>query len=136
MNGARVLERPPEHAVDVLVVDDDGAIRFTWAEILRRSGYSVAVADDGEAALELLRRCAVGLVLLDIRMPGRDGLSVLAALTTPQLVVLVSAYSLEDAATVSTDARVVTYLEKPVPPGQLLETVAATLRRTRGGATA
>ncbi len=118
--------RAPE-AVDVLVVDDDGALRSTEASILRGVGYSVATAEDGEVALRMLQGMTVGLVLLDLRMPRRDGLSVLEALDSPQLVVLVSAYSLDEATRAKVDARVVTYLEKPVHPQRLLETVADSL---------
>jgi CheY-like chemotaxis protein len=121
---------PSEADLDVLVVDDDGPLRSTWAEILRGSGYSVAVAEDGDAALRFLERQTVGVVLLDLRMPRRDGLSVLEALTAPQLVVLVSAYSLDEATRARVEAKVVTYLEKPVPPQRLLRTVASTLGRS------
>ena len=113
--------------VDVLVVDDDEAIRSTWAAILRTSGYSVAVANDGDVALRFLREQMVGMILLDVRMPRRDGLAVLEALTAPQLVVLASGQSLDPATRARTDAKVVTYLEKPVPPERLLEVVASTL---------
>ncbi|HUI03195.1 MAG TPA: response regulator [Acidimicrobiales bacterium] len=130
MSGSPAAEVSAEQDVDVLVVDDDGAVRSTWATILRQSDYSVATADDGDAALDFLSQGSAGLVLLDLRMPGRDGLAVLEALRTPQLVVLVSAYSLEEAAHARTEAKVVTYLEKPVPPRRLLDTVAATLGRT------
>ncbi|HEY7948223.1 MAG TPA: response regulator [Acidimicrobiales bacterium] len=111
----------------MLVVDDDGALRSTEASILRGAGYSVATAEDGDVALRLLKEMTVGLVLLDLRMPRRDGLSVLESLDSPQLVVLVSAYSLDDATRAKVDARVVTYLEKPVHPQRLLETVADSL---------
>jgi len=111
------------------VVDDDGALRSTEASILRDAGHSVATAEDGDVALQLLEEMTVGLVLLDLRMPRRDGLSVLKALDTPQLVVLVSAYSLDEATLARVDARVVTYLEKPVHPQRLLETVADALSR-------
>ena len=119
----------PAGTVDVLVVDDDGALRSTWARILDGAGYSVAVAEDGDVALDVLRNTAVGLVLLDLRMPRRGGLEVLEALTASQLVVLVSAYSLTEATRARVDAQVVTYLEKPVSPHRLLETVATTLHR-------
>jgi CheY-like chemotaxis protein len=116
--------------VDVLVVDDEEALRSTWALILRDEGYSVATAEDGDVALRFLEEHAVGMILLDLRMPRRDGLSVLEALTTPQLVVLVSALSLDEATRAQVHARVVTFLEKPVPPERLLETVSTTLRRS------
>lgn len=115
--------------VDVLVVDDDAPVRSTWAEILRGSGYSVETAEDGNAALDILNQRLVGMILLDLRMPRRGGLSVLEALTTPQLVVLVSAYSLDEATRAHTKAKLVTFLEKPVEPRRLLATVGATLGR-------
>jgi two-component system, NtrC family, nitrogen regulation response regulator NtrX len=118
----------PGGAVDVLVVDDDEALRSTWDAILRDAGYSVAVAEDGDVALQLLGVLEVGVVLLDLRMPRRDGFSVLEALPAPQLVVLVSAEILDEATRTKVDAKVVTFLEKPVPPERLLATVAATLR--------
>jgi CheY-like chemotaxis protein len=126
----RTWPRPGRSGVDVLVVDDDGALRSTEASILRDAGYSVATAEDGDDALRVLDELDVRLVLLDLRMPRRDGLSVLEALPAAQLVVLVSAYSLDDATRATVDARVVTYLEKPVAPHRLLETVAGSLART------
>ena len=118
-------------SVDVLVVDDDEAVRSTSAGILRTSGYTVAAASDGDVALRLLEQQSVGVVLLDMRMPRCDGLSVLEALNPPQLVVLVSAHSLDQATRARVEAKVVTYLEKPVPPKRLLRTVADTLARFR-----
>jgi DNA-binding response OmpR family regulator len=125
---------PLGSAVDVLVVDDDEALRTTEAQLLRRAGYSVATAEDGDVALRILGERAVGVVLLDLRMPRRDGFSVLEALSAPQLVVLVSAHSLDEATWARVDAKVVTYLEKPVPPHRLLNTVATTMGRPPGGA--
>lgn len=114
--------------VDVLVVDDDEALRSTWDAILRDAGYSVATAEDGDVALQLLGVLAAGVVLLDLRMPRRDGFSVLEAIVAPQLVVLVSAEILDEATRARVDTKVVTYLEKPVLPERMLATVAATLR--------
>jgi DNA-binding NtrC family response regulator len=116
--------------VDVLVVDDYEAIRSTWAVILRASGYSVEVVDDGDVALDFLDQQEAGMVLLDLRMPRLDGISVLEALKTPQLVVLASGASLDEATMARVGAKVVTFLEKPVPPERLLDVVSATLRPT------
>jgi len=117
----------PGSDVDVLVVDDDEAVRTTEAQILQGAGYSVAVAEDGDVALSVLGEREVAMVLLDLRMPRRDGFSVLDALNAPQLVVLVSAYSLDEATRSRVETKIVTYLEKPVPPDRLLSTVAATI---------
>jgi len=130
MNAPPKSGNHPDQNVDVLVVDDDEVVRSTWAEILRTSGYSVAVAEDGDVALDVLEQESVGMVLLDLRMPRRDGLSVLEALPAPQLVVLASGHALDEATLARVDAKVVTYLEKPIPPERLLDVVATTLGRS------
>jgi two-component system NtrC family response regulator len=62
----------------ILIVDDDAALRSSIAETLADAGHVPITAADGEKALELLRRRKVDAVLLDLRMPGMDGLEVLA----------------------------------------------------------
>ena len=109
--------------VDVLVVDDGDSVRSSFAEILRGSGFSVEVAGDGDAALELLDHLDVGIVLLDIRMPRRDGLSVLEELEGRPPVILISAYTMDREMKDRVGSKVVDYLQKPVSP-HLLPTVA------------
>jgi two-component system nitrogen regulation response regulator NtrX len=121
----------PQPSVDVLIVDDDDAIRSTWAEILHDAGYSVAVAEDGDIALDLLEHESAGMVLLDLRMPRRDGLSVLEVLTAQQPVVLASGHAIDEVTLARVGAKVVTYLEKPVQPERLLAVVATTLEGSR-----
>ncbi|WP_243367286.1 HDOD domain-containing protein [Fundidesulfovibrio soli] len=67
--------RTPRQAV--LVVDDERHIRDILREALESKGYAVEVAEDGEKALHLLRENRYRLMILDIRMPSRDGLSLL-----------------------------------------------------------
>lgn len=81
----------------------------------------VAVAPDGEAALETLRATTVDVAFLDIRMPGLDGLQVAAALERPCLVVFVTAY--ERFAVEAFEQAAVDYLLKPVDPERLRRTV-------------
>ena len=66
----------------VLVVDDETDMRLALTTILSRSGHSVSEGSDGEAALRFLSMEKVDIVLLDIRMPGIDGLQVLKHLVT------------------------------------------------------
>jgi CheY-like chemotaxis protein len=61
----------------VLVVDDHHAVAYAAAEFIRMQGCDVAVANGGQAALEFLRVNEVGLVVLDVSMPGLSGLDVL-----------------------------------------------------------
>lgn len=59
----------------ILVVDDDHDTRCNMADLLGDLGYEIATADGGEAALQEARRRSYGLGLLDLRMPGMDGLT-------------------------------------------------------------
>lgn len=115
-------------AVDVLVVDDDEAVRSTCAEILGTSGYSVAVAEDGEVALSLLGHLdQVGMILLDLKMPHMGGVAFLEALDSVPPVVILSAFALDEDEDRRVGSKVVRHLQKPVDPHELLRVVAATL---------
>lgn len=89
---------PPLPGVDVLLVDDDAAIRGAFSESLGDDGYSVATADDGAAALQYLQtHAAPRLILLDLMMPVMNGWQFLEqqrtnpALRTIPVVVLTAA---------------------------------------------
>jgi CheY-like chemotaxis protein len=82
----------------ILLVEDDRAVAEMYRLKLERDGYAVQIAEDGERALELARRDAPDLVLLDVRLPKRDGLQVLGALrrdrrTRALPIVVLSNYS-------------------------------------------
>ena len=64
----------------ILVVDDDRAMRDFVREVLKSAGYAVEAASDGVEALSKLKKKKFDLILLDIRMPKKDGLEVLAEL--------------------------------------------------------
>ena len=66
--------------VEILVVDDDAVMRTAIAEICRTAGYSVAEAEDGDSALAAIARGDHFLILLDIHMPGLDGIAVAQAI--------------------------------------------------------
>jgi len=114
-------------SADVLVVDDDADVRWTVAEVLRSAGFSVAEAEDGEIALGLLNTHRYRMVLLDLRMPNRDGVSLIEAVADVPPVVVHSAYSLDAAERQRLGEKVVDYLHKPVSPQKLLKAVIAVL---------
>jgi CheY-like chemotaxis protein len=116
-------------AVDVLVVDDHEAVRASVAELLRSAGYSVAEAEDGAGALEVLSRCRVGALVLDLRMPGVDGLKVLDALSDPPPVIITSAFTLDLDEQQRVDAKIFVHLVKPFHPRRLVEAVASAIGR-------
>jgi DNA-binding response OmpR family regulator len=111
-------------AVDVLVVDDDEAVRASLADILRTSGFTVEVAEDGDVALTLLDQLVVKMIVLDLRMPHRDGFSVLDELDDPPPIVLTSAFSVDNEMRKRVGAKVTAYMQKPVSPHRLLPIVA------------
>jgi CheY-like chemotaxis protein len=115
--------------VDVLVVDDHEAIRTSVADLLRTAGYRVAEAENGQAALDVLRAHKVGALVLDLRMPGVDGLKVLESLEDPPPVIITSAFSLDLDEQQRVDAKIFVQLVKPFHPRRLIEAVAAAIGR-------
>lgn len=117
----------PLISADVLVIDDEADVRWTVAEVLRSAGFSVAEAEDGDIAFEMLSEHRYRMVLLDIRMPKRDGVSLVEALGTVPPVVVHSAYALDATERERLGPRVVGYLHKPVSPQKLLRAVEGVL---------
>ncbi|MEA2178330.1 MAG: two-component system, NtrC family, response regulator HydG [Solirubrobacteraceae bacterium] len=110
----------------VLVVDDEPGMRETLVEILSASGYVVSAAADGDAALAALRRDPFDVVLMDIRMPGRDGVSVLQELgEPPPHVILMTAYARAERIREGLEAHAYAVMTKPFPVPELLGLVAS-----------
>ena len=103
----------------ILVVDDEAEIRASLEEILREEGYGVAGAADAGEAVALLRDAPYDVVLLDIWLPGRDGLELLAELrewppeTRPE-VVMITGHGTVEAAVKATKLGAYDFLEKPL----------------------
>jgi DNA-binding NtrC family response regulator len=124
----------------ILIVDDEPGIREWVGEILRDEGYDVAVAEDAPAAREAVRRQRPDLVLLDVWLPGEDGLSLLrewghGAEGLPFAVVMMSGHGTIETAVEATRLGAWDFVEKPVSLAKLLLAVergleAHRLRRT------
>jgi len=112
---------------DVLIVVDEADVRRSMSEVLQTSGFSVAEAEDGAVALGLLRENRYGTVLLDIRMPRLDGVSLIEALGDLPPVIVHSAFTLSAEERARLGVKVVEYLHKPVSPQQLLGAVRGAL---------
>lgn len=110
----------------VLVVDDDEGVRFTLRGLLEDEGLEVEEAGSGARALELLDAAAFHLVLTDLRMPGMDGLELLAAIRerpgAPR-VILITAHGSERAAVEAMKRGAYDYFKKPFEPEELTAVV-------------
>ena len=118
----------------LVVIEDEQAIRRGIADALRASGYEVSEAGDGVRGLEEAARAGVDLVLLDLMLPRRGGLDVLADLrrSRPALpVIILTARGSEDDRVRGLKMGADDYVVKPFSARELLARVEAVLRRAR-----
>ncbi|NNF69445.1 MAG: response regulator transcription factor [Acidimicrobiia bacterium] len=115
----------------VLVVDDEEPIRDLVASYLRDEGFDVTEAATGEAALESLDRSVPDLVVLDIRLPGIDGLEVLREIrkASDVYVILLTARTEETDRVIGLEVGADDYVTKPFSPRELVARIKAVLRR-------
>lgn len=116
----------------ILVVDDEQTARDSLADILQLEGCQVNKAANGEQALDALRRELYDLILLDLKMPGMDGLDVLrqAALMAPETqIILLTAHGSLESAIEALRFGAHDYLLKPCPPDQIVRSVQSGLAR-------
>ena len=126
-------DRPRGSRARILVVDDDERIRELVRLYLERDGYRVAEAADGPAAMGTARESAFDLVLLDVMLPGIDGLEVCRRLRdvsdTP--IMLLTARSGDADKVVGLDLGADDYMVKPFSPRELMARIRALLRRKK-----
>jgi DNA-binding NtrC family response regulator len=106
----------------ILVVDDEEIVRESLGGWLEKDGYAVAVCPDGPSALKRLERERCSILIVDLKMPGMDGLQVLeeAKRLHPELaVVIMTAYATVDTAVAAMKAGAYDYLMKPFDPEEL-----------------
>jgi len=117
----------------ILIVDDDDVVRRSYLRSLESISRNVAAAGDGETALRAMAQNPFDIVLLDIRMPGRDGLSVLRTIKRkwPQSeVVIITGFATLDSAKEAVRLGAYDYLAKPVGPQDVIAvTDRATTRK-------
>ncbi|MCB0242728.1 MAG: response regulator transcription factor [Anaerolineae bacterium] len=118
----------------ILIVDDEPNILQTVRAYLEREGYAVQSASDGAAALKLAYVFQPDLIVLDIMLPGIDGLEVLRQLrqTSDVYVLLLTARADETDKIVGLTVGADDYLTKPFSPRELVARIKAILRRGRG----
>lgn len=117
---------------NILVVDDEPIARQSMSEILRLEGYAVNAVPNGQAAVEFVRTHPVELMIVDLRMPGMDGLEVVQVVNqiSPETeIVLLTAFGSTESAIQALRLRIHDYLLKPAAPTQVLASVKKGLAR-------
>ncbi len=122
---------PPENSgIVILVVDDEESMRFFLRNTLRREGYAVLVAEDGPAAIALAQAEPPDVALVDVRMPGMDGVALMRALraTLPDLpVILMTGYGSVQSALHAMKQGATDYMTKPFRVDAIRSKVAKAL---------
>ena len=119
-------------SLNILLVDDDRLVLSTLSRGLESAGYNIDTADSGEIALEMCKKGGLDLVVLDMRMPGTDGIDIARWLriNTDIPFIFLSAYGDEDVVDTAVEEGALGYLIKPVEPSQLIAAVKAANSRS------
>ncbi|HEV7371451.1 response regulator [Arenibaculum sp.] len=125
------MDRQPH----LLIVDDDREILSLVSSFLSRHGYRVSTARDGVSMMRVLDEARIDLVVLDLMLPGEDGLSLCRRLraTRQTPIVMLTAMGEETDRIIGLEMGADDYLAKPFSPRELLARIKAVLRRAGGG---
>ena len=121
----------PAPAANILMVDDDRGIRDVVSDFLSQHGYHVETAGDALEMEAVLNRASIDLVVLDVMLPGEDGLAICRRMTSGDgpAIIMLSAMGEETDRIVGLELGADDYLSKPCNPRELLARVRAVLRR-------
>lgn len=117
----------------ILIVDDELEMRRLLSDYLQKNGYRVSTAGDGRAMRAALERSRVDLIVLDLMLPGEDGLTLCRDLRTKSgiPVIMLTARSEQTDRIVGLEMGADDYVAKPFSPRELLARIKAVLRRSR-----
>jgi two-component system nitrogen regulation response regulator NtrX len=118
----------------ILIVDDEPGIRESLTDVLQDEGYHVESVESGEACLEILAQKDFDVVLLDIWLPGLDGIQVLEKIQesgTPPKVIMISGHGTIETAVRSTKLGAFDFIEKPLSIEKTLLTLRHALEQSR-----
>ena len=120
-------------AASILIVDDEKNLRNTLADILTGEGYEVATAESGEKAVKMFEKRPYDLVLMDVRMPGMDGMEAFRIIRRRRRdaqVVMMSAYSMDHLRRRCLDEGAVAFVRKPLDVEGLVKLIRGTREMT------
>jgi DNA-binding NtrC family response regulator len=118
----------------ILVVDDEEVVRRSYARILDELDCDAQAAADGEQALHAMEQRPFDVVLLDVRMPGAQGLDVLKAIKQrwpASEVVIITGYPTLESARQALQLGACDYLAKPADPDEVIDAARGAMRRKR-----
>ncbi len=123
-----------DQAAHIMVVDDDSRLRRGLSRFLQEQGLRVTMAQDGRDMREKLSAARIDLIVLDVMMPGEDGISILRGLTaeTRIPVIMLTAVAGETDRIVGLELGAEDYVCKPFSPRELLARIRVVLRRNEG----
>jgi response regulator NasT len=119
-------------AIKVLIAEDEPIVRMDLRELLENQGYKViGEASDGQSAIDIARREKPDIVIMDIRMPGMDGIEAAKILTEEEIapVIFLTAYSDKELVEKAKEVGVVAYLVKPFKETDLFPTIEVAISR-------
>ncbi len=126
------MSTPGSNPVKLLIVDDDREIRDLLAKFLQKHGYAVSAAADGVAMMRALDNDRFDLIVLDVMMPGEDGLTLCRKVraSSDQPIIMLTALGEDTDRIIGLEMGADDYLPKPFNPRELLARIKAVLRRT------
>lgn len=121
-----MIEKP------ILIVDDEPIVRESIRDWLKDAGYNVMTAESGEEALKMLDVHDFGVIVMDVRLPGRTGTSVLREIKAKKpgiKSIVITAYPTDELADEARKLGSIDYLIKPVNPDDLERLIRETLSK-------
>ena len=116
----------------ILIVDDEPIVRESLKDWLEDAGYKIVTAETGEQALELIATRDFSVIILDIRLPGRTGITVLKEVKEkkPDIkAIIITAYPSSDLTAEAMKLGALDYLVKPIAPDDLERLVREAVRK-------
>ncbi|MFO7891841.1 MAG: response regulator [bacterium] len=123
-----------ENNAKILIIDDDESMRDSCSQVLRKSGYFIETAENGEKGLSMTKELNPDLILLDLKMPGMSGTEVLKRLKefdSRIIIIIITGYATVESAVDSMKQGVYEYLPKPFTPKELRKIVQHGLLRRK-----
>ncbi len=118
--------------MNILIVDDERIVLDSCKRVLEADGYSVTLVSSADKALEAMSAEAFSLILMDIKMPGRDGMSLMREVKEkwPDIpVIIMSGYATNETVTQVSKTDAASFIAKPFTPDELAEAIRKVLEK-------